>query len=69
MPWHGLCYSLDVNKTNKEKTMARYRGGYKNAYAMYYLGGEVTNAQRLAELEKESAVKKVTKRDAHRIGF
>ena len=37
--------------------------------AMYYLGGEVTNAQRLAELEKESAVKKVTKHDAHRIGF
>ena len=49
--------------------MARYRGGYKNAYAMYYLGGEVTNAQRLAELEKESAVKKVTKHDARRIGF
>ena len=36
--------------------------------SMYYLGGETTNAQRLSELEKESSVKKDTKK-AGRIGF
>ena len=36
--------------------------------SMYYLGGEVTNAQRIAELAKESSVKRDTKK-AGRIGF
>ena len=36
--------------------------------SMYYLGGDVTNAQRIAELEKESFVKRDTKRPS-RIGF
>ena len=36
---------------------------------MYYLGGNASNAQRLGELEKESALKKATKRVAARIGF
>lgn len=36
--------------------------------SMYYLGGEVTNAQRIAALEKECAVKKDA-RQSRRIGF
>lgn len=36
--------------------------------SMYYLGGTVTNAQRIAELEKESSVKRDTKK-AGKIGF
>lgn len=36
--------------------------------SMYYLGGTVTNAQRIAELAKESSVKRDTKK-AGRIGF
>ena len=36
--------------------------------SMYYLGGTVTNAQRIAELAKESSVKRDTKK-AERIGF
>ena len=33
-----------------------------------YLGGTVTNAQRIAELEKESSIKHATKKSG-RIGF
>ena len=36
--------------------------------SMYYLGGSVTNAQRIAALTKESAVKRCTK-SSRRIGF
>ena len=36
--------------------------------SMYYLGGTVTNAQRIAELAKESSVKRDT-RKAGKIGF
>ena len=36
--------------------------------ATYYLGGSITNSQRIEELEKESSVKKDTKK-AGKIGF
>lgn len=37
--------------------------------SMYYLGGEITNAQRLAELEKESKIKRATRNAGRKIGF